>query len=340
MRLPDTGIYRDLFCQMYGVDAPVVTLGEIIHWWRIVCDAGLDHLPINKEVGYVPDGYFYATHVPVPTASVVAEAIAQAHHHHADWILYPVIRAAEPSRALREAGFVAVPWFVEAEYHLRAGVDADLRALLGKNRHGDMRRASRRAAELYRYEVLRADEIDDAVLARFDRLHRINLDKYHHRHNHLSRAAVRAMLDSPLGAGLRLFLRFPHRGGEPVQAGLHLIDPTAGPAMSFVAQGIDRSAVPAGQNLYKAWFYDMYRWGADHGVTVFTLGRGAELNKFDMGANVFHLLDNHLAPTNGRADDAFTLAEQLGAEFGALRAHLAERVARRGVTDHVQLRWC
>lgn len=334
-------IYRTLFCQMYRVSSPVVVLGEVIHWWAIVRDAGLADLTINKQTGYVPDGYFYATHIDAPSGHAVRTALADAVRYDADWVLYPVVRAVERSETMRDAGFVPVPWFVEAEYRVHDGVDADLRAQLGKNRHGDLRRASRRAAEGYRYEVLGNDQITDDNLAAFDRLHRINLDKYRHKHNHLSMAALRLILAAPLGAGVRLFLRYPEAGSVPVQAGLNLIDET-GRTMAFVAQGIDRQAMPTGegQNLYKAWFYDMYLWGVERGVDAFALGRGAELNKLDMGGNTFYLLENHLA--SARFADMAEVAElrgRLTAQFAEVGSQLTEAVARRRASSHVVMHW-
>lgn len=334
-------IYRTLFCQMYGVRSPAVVLGEVIHWWAIVRDAGLADLTINKQVGYVPEGYFYATHVEAPSDRAVRDAFADAGRHDADWVLYPVVRAVQRSEAMREAGFLPVPWFVEAEYRMRDGVDVDLRAQLGKSRHGDLRRASRRAAERYPYEVRGPDQVDEESLAAFDRLHRINLSKYGHKHNHLSPTALRLILDSPIGSGVRLFLRRQKEGGEPVQAGLNLLD-EAGGTMAFVAQGIDREHMPAGegQNLYKAWFYDMYQWGAAHGVDAFTLGRGAELNKLDVGGNTFYLLDNHLAPTRcSDPQEVDALRARLTLQFAGVRHQLAEAVTRRRAASHVVLHW-
>ena len=334
-------IYRTLFCQMYGVRSPAVVLGEIIHWWAIVRDAGLADLTINKQTGYVPDGYFYTTHVEVPSDRAVCVALTDAARHDADWVLYPVVRAVDHPEGMRNAGFMAVPWFVEAEYRVREGVDRDLRAQLGKNRHGDLRRASRRAAERYRCEVFGPEQISEESLAAFDRLHQINLGKYGHKHNHLSLAALRLILASPLGAGVRLLLRYPRDGGTPVQAGLNLLD-EAGRTMAFVAQGIDRDGVPTGegQNLYKAWFYDMYQWGTEHGVDTFALGRGAELNKLDVGGNTFYLLENHLAPTRSAdTDEVKALRTRLTLQFSDVRAQLTESVTRRRASSHVVLHW-
>ncbi|NJP89874.1 GNAT family N-acetyltransferase [Nonomuraea sp. FMUSA5-5] len=332
-------IYRDLFCQMYGVAAPAVVLGEMIHWWAIVREAGLGDQKLHRQTAYVPAGYFYATHVDAPDARTVREARERAADLATDWVLYPVVKAADDTGALRAAGFTPIPWFVGADYRVREGVDEDLRGQLGKNRHGDLRRAARRAAERYDLELVSFPDITEEHLLLFDRLHRLNLRKYGHQHNHLSLPALRAMLRTPLGAGLFLYLRRPLEGGPPVQAGLNLVE-DGGRTMSFVAQGIDHAVVPSSQNLYKAWFYEMFQRGAGMGVDTFVLGRGAELNKLDMGANTFYLLENHLGPVGDReTGEVERLRQRLRAGFEEIGARLAANMAQRRAANAFELRW-
>jgi Acetyltransferase (GNAT) domain len=332
--------YRTLFCQMYGKPRPVVALSEIIHWWAIVRELGLGHLAINQQTAYVADGYFYAVHLSQPKQRQVKWAFAEARAHSADWVLFPVVRPDPPAAALGTAGFQAVPWFVEAEYRVRAGVDDDLCAQLGKLRYRDLRRLVRRADEEYTHQILSGEELADAkTLMTFDRLHQMNLEKYGHRHNHLSLPALRVLLESPLGGRLRLFLRRPRAGGDPVQAALGLLD-GSGRTMTLLAQSINRDAVLPRQNLYKAYFYQTYQWGVANGVEVFSLGRGAELKKLDMGANTFYRLDNHIAPLRqqGTADLAI-LRDRLTASFADLYERITETIAHRGISDRIELHW-
>ena len=333
--------YRALFCQIYGVEAPVVPLGMIIHWSAIVRETGLADLAVNSDTAYIPDGYFYAVHNEVPDAAGIRDAMTSAAVHDADWVLYPVLRSGDRTDELAAAGFTPIPWFVEAEYRVRADVDTDLRAQLGNGRYRDLRRLVRRAEQSYRHEILTGTELAGMPdrLIEFDRLHQLHMTRYGHCHNHLSAPALHLMLNSPLSPGLVLFVRYHDRTAQPVQAALSLLDPS-GRELTLLAQGIDRAAVPAGHNLYRTWFYEMYRWGVAHGVEVFNLGRGAEQKKLDMGANTFHLLDNHLAPTRRRdTADVHAMRQKLVPFFADVRRHLADTVQHRETGQNVELHW-
>ncbi|WBB75659.1 GNAT family N-acetyltransferase [Micromonospora sp. WMMD1128] len=293
-----------MFCRMYEVAEPAVPLSRIIHWRAVTADVGMQDDDCNLGTAFVPAGHFYEMHIPVPADERRRADRERARRAGADWLLYPQIRTTGDTAALAVDGFLDLPWFIEAQYRVRAGVDDDLRAHLGNSRYRDLRRLVRRAAGEYDYRVLDGAEAaaDPAALKDFDRLHALNLAKYGHRYNHLSATALDLVLDSPLRDRMRLFLRQSRADGATVQVVLCFLDPT-GTELTILAQGIDPALVSPGQNVYRAAFYELYRWGEDHGVGAFSLGRGNEVKKLDVGANTYHLLANHIGGVSG-ADPA------------------------------------
>jgi hypothetical protein len=345
-------VYERLFALLYGTggaEAPV-RLGDVIHWRAGLDGCGLNDLSLNRSTAYVPSGYFYRAHTSAPSEPEVAAALRTAATRGADWVLYPTVRDEDDTRALTASGFVALPWFVEAEYRVRHGLDADLRAQLGPGRHRELLRLVRRADERFFTTVTEGhDALTEAgVLESFDRVHRLNLLKYGHGANHFSADITHALADSPLGSRLCLFRRHLRQGGDVVQAVLALIE-DGGEAVHLLVQGIDHGRVPPGQNLYATSLYEIFRWGVRRGITVFNLGRGAERVKLNLGANAFHLLANHLGSVSitgtGSArreaweedDEPARLRRASRRRLDIVCDGLREAVHRRGVVDLVRL---
>jgi hypothetical protein len=324
--MPETveATFQEMFCRMYGVADPAVPLQKIIHWWAVTADVGMQDDPANLGTAFVPAGHFYEMHIPVPGDERRRTDRGRARDAGAEWLLYPQVRTTDDSTALAAVGFLDLPWFLEAQYRVRTGVDDDLRAHLGNSRYRDLRRLVRRAATEYDHRVLdgAAAAADPAALKAFDQLHSLNLTKYGHRYNHLSGTALDLVLDSPLRDRMRLFLRQSRTDGETVQAVLCFLDPT-GTELTILAQGIDHGLVTPGQNVYRAAFYELYQWGEAHGVRVFSLGRGNEVKKLDVGANTYHLLANHIGGAAGADPAVFApLRAKLGAFFERVTGEL------------------
>ena len=277
-----TDPWRQAFCRLYGTERPVVPLGRIMHW-RAVAGALPGGSFADSDPALITGGYFYRPHTTAPSA---AELDALPRDDEARWVLCPVVRHGEGA-TLAERGFTELPWFLEAELIASDDVDRDLRASLGGARFRELRRLARRAEADFRWEV--AEITEDTLLA-FDRLHRQNLAKYGHAHNHFSLEILRDLRASPLGDRLCLFLH-RDRHDAPVQAVLGLRHPES---LELLVQGIDHAAVPPSHNLYAAALYRIYHWGADHGLSRFNLGRGAALAKLNLGANRFHVVANHI----------------------------------------------
>lgn len=335
----DDAVYRQLFEALYGRLLP--QLGDIIHWRAAIDDLGLSDLSLNRATAYLPSGYFVRTHTRAPDAAHVTAALREAADNGAVWTLYPCVRDHDDTRALAAAGFTRLPWFIEAEYRVRDGLDADLRAQLGPRRHRELLRLVRRADEQFDTTVvggqqnpIRAESVDA-----FDRLHRLNIAKYGHGVNHFSAAIVGLLLNSPLAPRLRLFQRHPRRGGEAIQAVLALVDERRS-AAHLLVHGIDHARVPPGQNLYATSLYGIFRWGLGRGITTFNLGRGADEVKLNLGANAFHPLANHLAATHryrtGRDSELARLEHETRRRLDLGWDRLREIVKRRGATGRVQ----
>lgn len=330
-------VWRKAFCQLYRVRRPCVPLGDIIHWRAVIDALGVgSHL--DHDFAYVPSGYFYQTYTPAPTRPEVEVACRYAHRHGARWVLYPVMH--QPAAAAgAELGGVELPWFVSAEYEVRRGVDEDLRDQLGGARFREIARLSRRAAEQVTWHASTGEPAPDA-LASFDRLHRLNLDRYGHRHNHFARPILAELIRSPLRDNLCLFRHLPTRGGDPVQAVLALRSREAAAALLHLqVQGIDHARVTPAVNLYATMLYRIFHWGAANGIRRFDLGRGAHAAKLNLGANRFQVVSNLLVPVAPSAEptDLTGLRKAAAHAVDGAVDQLRTTVGRRGVAAQIEL---
>jgi hypothetical protein len=328
---------------LYGTGEPIARLGEILHWRAGVDSLGMSELALNNAVAFVPSGYFYRAHSPAPSGTQIATAQQEAAARDAAWALYPTVRDQDDTRALKAAGFIALPWFIEAEYRVRDDLHTDLRTQLGGGRHRELLRLVRRVDERFVTTIAQGREAITSAggLESFDRLHQLNLAKYRHRANHFSAAILRILVDSPLGPRLCLIQRQRRQDGTTVQAVLALVDDERA-TVHLLVHGIDHARVPPGQNLYATSLYEIYRWGLQRGIATFNLGRGAERVKLSLGANVFHVLVNHLAPTavqarrNTRAkDELVSLRDAASRRLDMMLDQLGQTADRPGAAGRV-----
>lgn len=328
-------VWRKAFCQLYRVSRPCVSLGEIMHWRAVIGALGVgSHL--DHDLAYVPSGYFYQTHTPAPTRPDVEAACRYAHRYGARWVLYPVVRQGAAAGAA-SGGAVELPWFVSAEYEVRRGVDEDLRDQLGGARIREIARLSRRAAGQVTWHVSTGEPAPD-VLASFDRLHRLNLDRYGHRHNHFAQPILAELIRSPLRDNLCVFRHLPARGGDPVQAVLALWSREAA-ALHLQVQGIDHARVAPAVNLYATMLYRIFHWGVANGIRRFDLGRGAHAAKLNLGANRFEVVSNLLVPVAPGAvpSDLTGLRQAAAHAVDAAVDQLRTTVVRRDAAAHIEL---
>lgn len=329
-------VWRAAFCLLYQVGVPCVPLGDIMHWRAVVGGLGAgSHL--DHDVAYLPSGYFYRSHTPAPTASDVAAARRDARGYGARWVLYPVVRQPAAAAIAERDGAVELPWFVSAEYEVRRGVDEDLRDQLGGARFREIARLSRRAAGQVTWQASTGEPGPD-LLASFDRLHRLNLDRYGHRHNHFAPPILAGLVRSPLRDDLCVFRHLPAGGGDPVQAVLALWSREAA-LLHLQVQGIDHARVAPAVNLYATMLYRVFHWGVAGGVRRFDLGRGAHATKLNLGANRFHVLSNLLVPAAPGADpgDLVALRKAAAHAVDATLDDLRTTVVRRGAPGYVHV---
>ena len=312
-------VYRDLFLDLYEISEPAVRLGEVIHWSSPMHALGLDELSLNQERAFFAAGYFYSVHTPPPGEPAIAAALEAARSAGALWLVYPVVPRSTDTACLASHGFTRLPWFIESRYHVRRGVESDLRTQLGGDRLKKIRRNARRVRQSYDTEVVTGADIarHPSAIADFARLHALNLIKYEHKKNHFSARAVEILLSSPLSMHVVLFLKRARATGRAVQAALNLVDDRAHQLLALV-QGIDHAQVPSTHNLYTANYFDRYSWGAERGICVFNLGRGGEHTKRGLGANAFTVLDIHMRRVDGaKSAELFTLRSAAEAAMNA-----------------------
>jgi CelD/BcsL family acetyltransferase involved in cellulose biosynthesis len=329
-------VWRKAFCQLYRVRRPCVPLGDIIHWRAVIDALGVgSHL--DRDLAYVPSGYFYQTHTQAPTRSEMDGACRDAHRYGARWVLYPVVRQPAAAADAESGGAVELPWFVSAEYEVRRGVDEDLRDQLGGARTREIARLSRRAAGQVTWDASTGEPAPD-VLAAFDRLHRLNLERYGHRHNHFARPILAELIRSPLRDDLCVFRHVPAGGGDPVQAVLALWSREEA-LLHLQVQGIDHARVAPAVNLYATMLYRIFGWGVANGIRRFDLGRGAYAAKLNLGANRFQVVSNLLIPVapGAEPDDLTELRKAAAHAVDAAVDQLRTTVLRRGAAAHIEL---
>jgi hypothetical protein len=329
-------VWRKAFCQLYRVSQPRVPLGDIMHWRAVIGALGVgSHL--DHDLAYVPSGYFYQTHTPAPTRSDVDLACRDARRNGARWVLYPVVPQPPAAAYAESGGAVELPWFVSAEYEVRSGVDEDLRDQLGGARTREIARLARRAAGQFTWQASTGEPAPD-VLASFDRLHRLNLDRYGHRHNHFAQPILAELIRSPLRDDLCIFRHLPAGGGDPVQAVLALRSPEEA-LLHLQVQGIDHARVAPAVNLYATMLYRIFGWGVANGIRRFDLGRGAHAAKLNLGANRFQVVSNLLVPVAPDAEpsDLTRLRKAAAHAIDAATDELRTTVRRRGTEAQIEL---
>jgi hypothetical protein len=299
-------VFRAMFCRAHGRAEAVAKLADVPHWVAPIHA----HLPggsgIEGRAAFLPAGYFYSMSTPVDPGAVEA-APGRALALDADCVLYPVVGDAGFVERLRSDGYVCIPWFFESSYVARDGLDADLRASCGAQQAREIRRLAQRYDEVYEARIVRGAEIGTAELDEFDRLHRMNLAKYHHGFNFYDRAVLAHLLASELGAGLILYLTAERHTRRVVHGLLALIDPAESELVALVL-GSDAGAQRAGQNLYVATQYTLLEWAEQRGVRRVSFGRGNQRQKVRLGANTVTLLHNGVKLLRGEADLAPTVA--------------------------------
>jgi pimeloyl-ACP methyl ester carboxylesterase len=283
-------VWRELFLDLYDLPDPVLPLGQVMHWPG---PSGIARPALDGEPTLVFGGFFYNFSTPPPAAEEIDERLEEARARGIGQLLVPTVRETADAGALAEREFVAVPAFVECVFELEAGVDADLRARVGRRRHREVLRLVARAEERYAVEYYDAARLrtEANVLELAATLHDFNRRKYGHRLNLYAEPILRRLLDSALGDHLLIAVRSERASGTPVQASIALIDRSRA-QLYLLVHGIRHDLVPSAVNLDIADTYQYYRLAEREGVTEVNLGRGSPEYKRNLGAHRLHLLEN------------------------------------------------
>jgi hypothetical protein len=300
-------IFRDLFCSLYGLDEPVLPLRNVAHWYDRVRSLGsVDH-EIHTKPTAVMGGWFYNISTPAPSRATLESWLAEAQSKGVSQGLVPTVRRQYSAEALAEAGFVGVPWFIEAECTIQEGLDKDLRARLGRDRHDGIRRIARRAEKLYPATYHRGTDLGKhpELVESVAGLHACNVRKYGHAANFYDAALLRRLIASPLGEHVLVCIRRQRGSERAVQASISLLDRDCG-QLYWLAVGIDHDQVDPSANLFVADGYGLARLAEREGATTVNLGRGNPTQKRRLGADRFYVLQNWI-----RADSPSATAELL-----------------------------
>ena len=284
--------YRALFERLYGVAEPIVSLADVQHWAVVVKQLG-GPTPLDSARTLVAAGYFYNSFTPAPDAELVESILERAEARQVEQVLVPIVRNCEDAGALAARGFESLPWFVEAVYERKRGLDADLREQKSRKHVNALFKVVRFAEQEYDFEIHRHADLvaRPALVAEAAVLHQRNIEKYRHAQNNYDVSILQQILGCALGRHLLIAIRRDRETGDAVQAFINFVDEGRGEFFLCV-QGIDAAAVRPGHNLYAAGFYQLMRWAEERGIGVFSLGRGNVEQKRLLGANRFHLQRN------------------------------------------------
>lgn len=287
----DADTFRTMFGRHQGVCTPLVRLNDIPDWASLVEDMGLSKLALNRHQAHVCEGYFYLPHTPLPVTPLAPTLPTGS-----TFALYPAVRRIEMLHH-PAAAHIALPFSIEAQYRIRGGVDIDLRAQLGVRGSAALHELSGRALQLFSLEVVRSPDPTDWAAAVDAFMWLIGKARQHGtvRYPTFTHATLETLVASATGGRLCFFLRRSCSTGLPVQAILGLLsrDETYFSVLAIVG---DRGQVSDEFGLTAASMYDIYHWGAAHGVRVFGLGNTNAPSFMRIGANEFFTLDHLLFP--------------------------------------------
>ncbi|MBW4575134.1 MAG: hypothetical protein KME08_07605 [Aphanothece sp. CMT-3BRIN-NPC111] len=286
-------IFQNLFLELYSIEEPILRLDRIMHWVRRF---GIETPNLDKTPTLVLGGCFYNTSTPVPTSSEIAEYLEMGDKKGVHQFLIPTIRNNASVAALRSHGFQPIPWFIEAIYEIKNGVDDDLRSQLGGKRFREILRLVRMAEKDYEFEFYTLEQIrtDPSILKTTADIHEFNVNKYGHAINFYSYSILKHISESVLGENLLICIYRDKETSQEVQASISLLDQSRSQMYTLV-QGIDQEKIRKGHNLYIADKYQRYKFAERHGIREINLGRGNEELKLKLGANKFNLLNNWVA---------------------------------------------
>ena len=318
MDRPSTlAFFRKLFDDTYEVGRPLLPPRRILHWIDMARAFGVDNLALHDRPTWVFGGYFFNTSSPVLSPETLELELERGRAFGAEQFLVPTVRDESDCASMRSLNFRPYPWFVEAIYEVRDGVDRDLQDHVGRRRHKNITTLWDRANMDYIVIKCLGSELRlrPGLLDQAAELHGRNIEKYGHEINFFDAEKLRTLLDSPLGDYLLICLRSDKKSGVAVQASISLVDSDSSEMYQLV-QGIDHSLVRPGHNLYIADTYELYRYAEDCGIKTINLGRGDAAGKRRLGANRFNLLNNWLLASE--ANDSSELL-QLEARCATVR---------------------
>ncbi len=318
-------VFRQLFMRLYGLAKPEIALHRVMHWNRRF---GIESDVIDHLTTRFMEGYFYNFSTP---GSIGCELEAEIANGEADGVhqfLIPTVRKGDGDERLSDAGFAAIPWFIESIYERVESVDLDLKKQLSRSQYRDIFRLERKAAvefELAFYEY--SDIIKDASIIKVAAdLHQLNIDKYAHAYNFYNEEILNVILSSSIGKHLLICIRRDRVSKQPVQASINFIDRERSQLFQMV-QGIDHALVTKGHNLYIAETVQMFRYAESQGIKEIHLGRGGHESKKRLGANRFYLLNNWIMNTK----------RDISAEIDRLREASCQQLILNDV-EHLELR--
>jgi len=273
-------VFKRCFEIAFGQAAESVQLDLIPHWLGLGKRLGVDFsaIPFRARLA---DGYIYNfgscpsnTMPDLPDSGISA-------------VLTPHV----PESLLGRTGGIKIPCDISSSANITSDFEKQLAHVVGSRRAGNIRRLARKARTQFQWQVIKGTQLKgkNNEIAELAAVHELNVRKHNHPVNLYSENVIHYLLQSEVAESVRFFLRRSLESGKLVQMCLLYQDEERAVLYSAV-QGIDHDAVPPGHNLYVSQHYDLFEFAATNGIGKIYLGRGAELDKSQNGADEFELL--------------------------------------------------
>lgn len=278
--------FQYMFCQAIGHAKPIAIPDNLPHLATHDTQVPGSMRRVLAQPAWLSGGYCYGVHsAPLDQTRLDAE-VTRARETGCRHLLIPSVRTTADTSYLRTRSMMPFGTATESIVSLPDSLDVGLRRNMGRKEFQNVRRAVQRAEAAYSLSWYGAGDVRNcaARFAEWAMVFEAHESRYGNATVMYSHDVLTAFLGSATMAPLlRIGLRIDPHTDRLVQGMLTLLDPQEG-ILYYLAQAIDRSIVPAQQNLYRASYYHVYELAQSLGAAIVHLGRGNVEAKLRLGA--------------------------------------------------------
>ena len=282
-------IFKEMLIDTLKVNKPIVQLKNIPQWMGFLNSIGLKNSKLDNCQTLLQHSYFYnfsSSITDIDLNSLSNDNSCQIQ-------LIPTIRSANNDSILSELGYVKIPSYVESYLELENSLNCQLLQHLGSKKFRNIIRLTNVGRKHYDLNFYNWKDIgnDNGIIKNFVKLHKYNTQKYNHSHNLFNYDSVNKLFKSKFRKNVIIGLRSNKKNNEYVH-GFIFIECRKYSHIYLLAQGSRPNLVSNGTNLYITMFYELFHYAYINNYSKIFLGRGNQLDKKNLGANRFNVLNN------------------------------------------------